>query len=195
MVDYTRWTKIREQFPQTPLGISGFLIFILKDHFKRLNRYSDTAIESKLVIDLHQQWNPANCENYPGIYVQRGEWRVRQQDRTIGDIYSYLQEPDGIICHLPITATYQIYCVGKEYGEVENLLLDVWNFFVGFGPVIRESYQLAQFLVTDLSKIELIREEKNYRLGSISLFINFTYSWKLVTEKGLIKDVDLTVRS
>jgi hypothetical protein len=106
---YIRWFEdpTCKTLPRTPLNMSGLLLTLLKQHFSYNSpqfKYSPNPIESRILLDLHQQWNPHNCDNYPGVYVKREAW---QPTTTVLGNYSELMIPDKGYSYsffLPITA-------------------------------------------------------------------------------------------
>lgn len=194
---FKRWKELEfDKFDKTPLGVSGLLLSLFRHYFTFATdqfAYSADPVQSKILIDLHQQWNPSNCENYPGIYIKRNEWVTFAEGRVLGD-YAGLQLPDDGYSYefwVPVTVSYDIICVGKEYGEIEKLLNEVYVFLISFSEPIRLYFKFARFDVKKISPIILYKEEKNYRVGTIDLLLSFDYSWRLTLEQPLLKGVNI----
>lgn len=180
---------------RTPLAMSGIIEELLKDYYRHNSnqfKFSDNPVESKLLIDLHQQWNPTNCENYPGIYVKRGAWNYRAEGKVLGNYKSLLME-DGLSYEfwVPVTVNYSIICIGKEYGEIELLLDETSTFLTVFSDPISRFFNFHRFDTLQVSPVGIYQEEKNYRIGQIELSILFDFIWKLTLEKPPINNVKL----
>lgn len=189
---YRRWSENKElQVPKTPLGISGILLNLLIDHFtynSQQFKYSPIQTETKILIDMHQQWKPENCENYPGIYVKRQNWIPRAEGRVLADHKSF-DLPDGVEYWIPITTNYSFICVGNNYGELEILLSEVGTYFTVFWEPICSVLNFNRIDVVGVSPVQLIDEAKGYRSGQVDLTIMFSYIWKLTLEKPLIQKI------
>lgn len=194
---YRRWTENPLfKVQKTQLKLSGIILGLLKDHYSHNNvqfKYSTNPVESKILLDLHQQWNPTNCCNYPGAYVKRNNWVPRAETRVMGDHKEFLIEDDGKACEywIPITADYSIIAVGKEYGEIELLLDDISIFFTVFWEPICTHLDFKRFDVTRVSEVGILQEEKDYRFGSVDLRMTFDFVWRLILEKPEIEKVKL----
>jgi len=195
----SRWAVNNElqNIQKTPLGLSGLLLELLKDHFTynaTQFKYNPNPVESRLIIDLHSQWDPSNCENYPGIYIKRNNWQMRAEGKSIGDYKSFAVEDDGYSYEfwVPITADYSIISIGKVYGEVELLATDTGTYLTLYQEPIRIYYDFARFEVLDISGTETLKEDKNYRYARIDLRMTFDFIWKLSLEKPLISRVTLS---
>lgn len=190
---YKRWQdNDKLHIPKTPLGLSGILLELLKDYF-RYNcthfKYSEDPIESRILIDLHQQWNPANCENYPGVYIKRQAWQPKVPAKVLGDYKNFFMEKDGLSYEfwISVFASYGIMCVGKQYGELESLLNEIGMFFLSFGEPIRNCLNFAEFTVNEIGAVSLMQEEKEFRVGNINLNILFDFCWTLTLESPIIE--------
>lgn len=191
-----RWTAEIPEFDGTPLGLSAWLLQLLKCHFSRNSnqfKYSENQLDTKLLIDLHQQWSPNNCENYPGIYIKRGDWNEDSQFKTIGDIVATLEDSLMYKLWKPVIATMQIIMLGKEYGEIEKLANETWWFLNVFKDPILRNYSFRDMTVQRMSGIELAKEEKGYRICSLDLTFRFQLVYKIQVEKAVIKKVRIDV--
>ena len=166
-----------ENCDKTPLGLAGWVMQVLKTNFDK--------------VELHQQWNPQLCEDYPRIFVKRLDWNVNRGFTTAGN-YTKLNSSLDYEMWMPIVANFQVLCVGKEYGETEKLANDVWNFLTIFSDPIRRHSNLSGFTVTSITPVELAKEEKSLRVASITLSLNFEIVWKLTLEKGTIREAIIT---
>ena len=189
-----RWQANDElKVAKTPLGVSGILLGLLKDHFSYNSqqfKYVSNPIESKILLDLHQQWKPENCENYPGVYVRRQNWIPRAETKVIGDHKDFTL-PDGMSIEywVPITTNYSFICVGKEYGEIEILLSEVGTYFLVFWEVIANALGFQRMDVVGISPVGILQENKNYRTGQVDLSLLFDFPWKITLEKPILRKV------
>ena len=189
-----RWKQDPKlNIPKTPLGVSGIIVELLKQNFRynsRQFKYVDDAVNTQLQIELHQQWNPQTCSNFPGIYVKRNEWQLRADGKVMGD-YHDLSMSTGYSFWTVARAMYTVICVGKEYGEVERLAEEAFNFLLMFHEPITTALKFHTFDVQGLSSVELIQEEKGLRSCTIPLLTIFDYGWKLTLEEPLLHDIEL----
>lgn len=179
---------------QTLLGVSGILLNLLKNHFTYTNsqfKYSNNPIETKLLIDLHQQWRPENCENHPGIYVKREGTSFRSPVRTMGDYNKLLENKYSYSFIITNTSQYSIMVIGKEFGEVENLAEETAMFLTAFGERIRQDYEFINFEVTQVSATQIYQEDKQFRLCQIGLNLIYNRNWDLTLEQPSLKTVDI----
>lgn len=183
-----RWQAGEIIINKTPLGITGFLIELLKDYYEHNSiqfKYSENPIESKLYISVSQQWDPGNCENYPGIFVKRNNWEVNREGKVLGNYKSFSISDDGKSSEfwVPVTSSYSIICIGKEYGELEKLLEETYLFLLCFQNPIMTDFDLYRFDVNSISPVTIYKEEKGYRVGQLDLTIGFDFMWKIMFEK------------
>lgn len=164
---------------KTPLGLAGWLMDILKTNFQ--------------YVGLHQQWKPESCENYPAIFIKRLDWSIDKNATTMGDYYN-LKLSQEYEMWKPIVATYQIICIGKEYGETEELLNSVWNYLTVFSEPIRRLSDISGIDISNMSPVEIAKEEKNFRVGTITIMLRFEILWKLLLEKGTIREAEIITR-
>jgi len=191
-MSYTRWKDIEELHVQkTPLGVSGIVLALLKDYFANNSqqfKYSNNPTETRLLLDLHQQWKPENCENYPGVYIKRNNWMPRQEGQVLGDFQSF-EHPTGVEYWVPVTCSLSVICIGKQYGELELLLNDIGMFFTIFRGPIEQELDFNRFQVMGISGSQILHEDKNYRVGQVDLGCMFNFNWMLTLEKPLVSKI------
>lgn len=198
---YKRWAEL-DRFKElnkkmrTPLVISGIVLELVKDYFTNNSeqfKYSANPLQSNLIIEMSQQWNPANCNNYPGLYIMRNGWQLYQEGKVIGNYKELLIPKDGSSYEFwaPVTATYGILGVAKEYGELEKLMDELFSFLLVFENPIRTFFNFIKFNVMQLGPTNLVKTDKEYRTCELGLIISFDLVWRLTKEQGLIKHVKI----
>jgi hypothetical protein len=181
---------------KTPLAVSGLILEITKDYFRNNCEqfaYSDDPVATRLIVDLHKNWNPHNCENYPGVYLKRQQWLYRKEGRVIGDYKQFTLPEDGMGYEffVPITTSYSVICVGKQQGEIEILLDNLGTFYLVYNEPIRHHLDFCGFTVNGISPIDMLKEEKSYWVGQIDLEVDFDFTWKLTLEKPLLERMSI----
>lgn len=182
--------------PKTPLGVSGMLLKITKDIFSNnseIFKYSPIQTDSRVHIDLYQQWDSGNCNNYPAIFIKRNDWGTFQEGKVLGNYKRLLDPSNGMIyqCWAPISAQYSMYCIGKEYGETESLVNEVYTLMLAYsGPILSE-YNFSRFDVLRISPINIVKEEKNSRISTVDIQLSFDYVWTITAEKAKIKEINV----
>lgn len=175
-------------FEHTPLGVTGFILDLLKDYFEINNLFPG------ITIALNQQWESGDCENYPALYLQRGQWGINRQLNTIGNNANYFMPNNGygISRDAGVLVEYLIHGISQQYGELEILADEIFKFFYGFSPLILEQYDdIISFDLNSITPIQMIKEEKKYRKFTASLLMTIHYSWIINYEKHLIQEVKI----
>lgn len=185
-----------KEIPKTPLGVSGILLKILKDIFSYNSdtfKYSPVQTDSKLHIDLYQQWDSGNCNNYPALFIKRNDWYAFQEGKVLANYKRLLDPNNGMVyqCWAPISAQYSLYCIGKEYGETENLANEVYSFLLAYSDVILKEYNFSRFDALRISPISIVKEEKNSRISTVDIQLCFDYVWTITAEKAKIKEINV----
>lgn len=189
-----RWqynTKLNEfKDNKNLLNVSGLVLELLKDYF-RINsqqfKYIDNdPVKSKILLDLHQQFNPEDCENYPGVYVKRETYIFRSKGKTISDVNNYLYSATGSEFIITNSCGFSLLVVGKEHGELELLANEVALFLTVFRLPILQYLDFLDILVQAVSDVQLLQEDKNYKVATVNLLTEFNFSWVLNTENPVI---------
>jgi len=197
---YKRWENIPEfnTVDRSMLGISGLLIILLKDYFSHnstLFKYDQNPIESKVLIEIQKEWNPTNCENYPGIFIKRKSWVPRMEGRVSGDYRSLLTEdPYSYDFWVPITANYSIIVTGKVSGEVEVLLNEIFLYLTIFSEPIKTHLGFGKFDIVGVSETDILKIDKDFYSGEISLVLSFDFTWRLTLEKPKLNRITINER-
>ena len=156
--------KTREK---SPIGLTGILVGLLRAEFPNLH------------IDVSERWDPEQPENYPAIFVKRGEWTPVRA--VINDSYQYLLKDDGMgyTFWLPINATFNIIGVSNDKGEAETILNDLFLFLLCSSKIIRQEFGFKAFNVLNLSPTDIYQKGKDTIIGRVDIQIIFDFPWKI----------------
>lgn len=180
---------------KTPLVLTGIVLEILKNWFKTNSeqfKYDENKLETRIVIESSYKFDPADCQNRPGIYVKLGAIQPKGRGRAgFDDVNSVY--PDSVSYTAISNGTLTVFCVSKLPGEVSQLAAEVEDVLLCFSPLIRDDFKFDIFDLASINEIGKIEESIEFWTIPIQMVFGFNETW-VIKELGLkIKKILITV--
>ena len=181
-----------DKIRKSNLVIRGILLEILRNYFSQLDgqfKYDSDKEKTLLVIEPAYMWDPKDCQNRPGLYVEREDmnFRTRHGRAGMNDVYAKKDTKTeyAVFCDTPLI----VQCVSKLGGEAELLAEKTSGHLQAYAPVIRKDFCFQEFYVATIGKLQQYEESKEYYTTPIVIVTQFSEKWRLVLEALPLKDI------
>ena len=197
---------------QTPLIISGALLWIVRRHFStadfishdNLKSYiwSDSTAATNILIEtgtkaVDQAWQ--RVQNRPAVFISRGPWR--QQKLGIAGLHMQGSRPaprsdgydypfdSGSRYSVLLEGEHMVSCIAGSDAETETLGAEVFFELMEFRPAVLRDLDLYRFEVGDLSPPTTYGESRDHWMVSMPVSWAFMHTWMLDKQEVVLKTV------
>jgi len=181
----------------TPGLINAYWVAALRDHFVDSEQisdpryrdftWSDSDIDSKILIEASGNWTPTKAGQRPALIVKTNDFnwkRVGMGDRKDG--YGYAT--DGNVDYAAmVIGSHSIGVISGLLPEAGNLAYEVFLFTGQFCEVHRAALGLSQLVPIGVSTAFKIKESPGTHLFVVSLAYSYTLQWRLRTHQPVLQ--------
>lgn len=186
-----------------PQIMTGLLMSLLREHFASADNIEHAVFRQRLftkvagaedttgiMIEDASVWTPNRSGKRPAILVKRNAWE-HQKRLTLDASAGTTDAGDPQYVKL-WRGSHTIFCVAKSCGEVETLVAETYRFFMHFGPVIMEWFNLLMFELLEVGAPAMVDEANQYWAVPITIAYGWDELWTVRQWMPVLKDVRLS---
>ena len=189
-----------------PYILTGVLLQIMKHHFSEpsnivqdpLKGYVWTPEEtvSRILIEAIYNWSPENIQQRPAIVVKRGQLKTAKM--SIGNIFHGAPDEEGYDEEKMMVAfrgSHNLFCVGRNGTEAEELGAEVAYELLEFSQIIRKQFEFMSFELFEIGQVHRLQESHDHFAVPVTVSYTYSHGWTVLRQRPIWMSVGLNVQS